>query len=400
MRILHTSDWHLGRNFGPLSLLDDQQKFLEWMLDVVRSERVDLVVVAGDLFDRPVAPNDAIALFRSTLRQLQSLNVRVAAITGNHDGPERVANYHDLLDASGVVLRGGYSQVGEVITLDFADGPLDIVPLPYLDPQMAPDPHGAAETTGDSGDDGERATGDAYQRLIQRTHESVLRDAIAAVVPQLTAGRRSLAIAHAFVLGSKTSESEKKLTVGGHGEVAADLFDAFSYTALGHLHRPQVVAGRDTVRYSGTPLSYSFSEDHPKSLTMVDMAADGACSCEQVRVPVGRGVLTVTGTMEELLGAKPSSRDREAFVRVILTDRGVVLDAKQRLSSLYPFLVDIIPQPEGVVDGAVVTVVDAVRLSPMAVTELFWKASDGGDPLPEERALLTTALTDAERSLA
>ena len=329
-------------------------------------------------------------LFRSTLRQLQSLNVRVAAITGNHDGPERVANYHDLLDASGVVLRGGYSQVGEVITLDFADGPLDIVPLPYLDPQMAPDSHGAAETTGDSGDDGERATGDAYQRLIQRTHESVLRDAIAAVVPQLTAGRRSLAIAHAFVLGSKTSESEKKLTVGGHGEVAADLFDAFSYTALGHLHRPQDVGG-PTVRYSGTPLRYSFSEDHPKSITIVDLAPDGTATIEHVPVPVGREVHTVTGSIDELLaGSAPG--DDQCFARVILTDPGVVLDAKARLSQRWPGVVEIEQRPTGAVVEDPEDAVGRRTLSHEELLVAFWRAATTEDPSVDELAVMTSEL--------
>jgi exonuclease SbcD len=151
MRILHTSDWHLGRTLGPVSFLADQQAFMDWMLGQVAERSIDLVVIAGDIFDRPVAPNNALVLFRTVLRELQSRKVQVAVITGNHDGPDRVANYHDLLDASGVYLRGGYTQIGEVIALEFADGPLDLVPLPFLDPQMAPDRDDDDEAPGDAG---------------------------------------------------------------------------------------------------------------------------------------------------------------------------------------------------------------------------------------------------------
>ncbi len=402
MRILHTSDWHLGRSLGPVSFLDDQAVFVDWLLEQVDNRGIELVVIAGDIFDRPVAPNDALVLFRHALRSLQSRQVQVAVITGNHDGPERVANYHDLLDGSGVFLRGGYTQIGEVIALQFADGPLDLVPLPFLDPQMAPDSDddadGAArEAVGaDAADDTAGAADAAYERLMRRTHHSVLHDAITAALPNLTSGRRSLAVSHAYVAGASTSESERKLTVGGTGTVEASLFEPFSYTALGHLHRPQKVAGSDTVRYSGTPLAYSFSEDHPKSITIVDMAADGSCVVEEVRVTVGRPVLTVTGKIDDLLRAEPSAKDRNALVRVVLTDRGVVLDAKQRLSAVYPSVVEIILQPDGVAEGMVVAAIDGPRLTAIEATVAFWNDSVGSAPSEVESTILNAAIAKAE----
>lgn len=403
MRILHTSDWHLGRTFGPISLLDDQRAFVSWMIEEVRRRSVDLVVIAGDVFDRPVAPNEALVLFRETLRSLQDLGVRAAVITGNHDGPDRVANYHDLLDASGVYLRGGYTQVGEVITLEFDDGPLDLVPLPFLDPLLAPDEHGGdaelapTTTTGDVEPNGE--TGNAvYERLLRRTHESVLAEAIASAASRIVPGRRSLAVSHAYVTGATTSDSERKLTVGGHGDVAAELFAPFSYTALGHLHRPQNVGGVDTIRYSGTPLAYSFSEQHVKSITVVDMSAAGTCTIEEVVVPVGRGVHDVVGPIDELLRAEPAEQVRDGFVRAILTDRGVVLDAKKRLAAVYPFVVEIILRPEGKdIDGILGQPFDTTRMSVIEATETFWRESDGDDPSPAEHALLRAAVGAAEQ---
>ena len=268
------------------------------LIGQVGDRQVDLVVLAGDVFDRAVAPNEAIAHFRSVLTRIVEAGAKVAAITGNHDGADRVGAYHDLLDASGVYLRGGYTGLGEVVTLEFADGPLDLVLLPFLDPQAAPDDLGSGEEA-DPALDAEDVVEGAYRRRMRRSHESVLRDAIELVVPQLGAGR-SIAVSHAFVAGGQASDSERDLLVGGSAVVPAEVFAPFSYTALGHLHRPQDVGG-PTVRYSGTPLRYSFSEDHPKSITIVDLAPDGTATVEHVPVPVGREVRTVTGSIDELL---------------------------------------------------------------------------------------------------
>lgn len=407
MRILHTSDWHLGRTFGPVSLEADQQAFVGWLLDEVVRQRVDLVVIAGDIYDRAVAPTDAVVLFRHALKSLQERGVRVAVITGNHDGADRVAAYHDLLDGSGVYLRGGYSQIGEVIALEFADGPLDLVLLPFLDPQAAPTElaevgaiASAADAVDDAADDAADDVDAAFEKLLRRTHESVLRAAIEAAGAHLVPGRRSLAVSHAYVAGASTSDSERKLTIGGTGTVDAALFAPFSYTALGHLHRPQRVAGSDTIRYSGTPLAYSFSEDHPKSITVVEMAPDGSCTVEEVRVTVGRAVSTIAGKIDELLSRQPTSRERDALIRVILTDRGVVLDAKQRLSTVYPNIVEIIPQPEGVVEGEAIAMVGVGKKSAFEVAEEFWLASDGAEPSVEEHALLGAAIAKAEEVTA
>lgn len=153
MRILHTSDWHFGRAFGGVSLAGDQAAFVDWLVDVCRDERVELVVVAGDVFDRAIAPTDAVALFRDALRRLRDTGALVAVITGNHDGADRVASYGGLLDLSGVFVRGGYLALGEVITLPAADGPLDLVMLPFLDPQAAPHTLPTGDDTDDATDD-------------------------------------------------------------------------------------------------------------------------------------------------------------------------------------------------------------------------------------------------------
>jgi exonuclease SbcD len=385
MRILHTSDWHLGRSFGSVSLSSEQERFCEMLVEMVDSEGLDLVVIAGDIYDRAIAPTESIELFRETVRRIHATGTTIAAISGNHDGADRVSPYDDLLDASGVYIRGGYEGVGRVVRHEFADGPLDLVLLPFLDPQGAPD------QLGQSSDNS------PMERRRRRTHHEVLEAAIDLAIPSLSSPR-SLAVAHAFVTGGSTSESERQLEVGGTGEVSANLFNRFSYTALGHLHRPQHIA-RETVRYSGTPMPYSYSEDHQKSVTIIDLDVAGSSTVSTIDINVSRGVRTVTGTIEELIEPSRHPEAHDHFVRAIVTNRETVLDAKAKLETIYPYVTEVLLQPA----GGTLTTIDGPRISvnelqPLdAVTE-FWTDLEGGPPEGELLDILTSAVDTALRS--
>ena len=390
MRIVHTSDWHLGRSFGPVSLHDDQVAFCTEFIGIVKDQKADLVVIAGDIFDRAVAPTESIELFRTTLRDLRSLDVIVAVISGNHDGADRLSPYDDLLDGSGVYVRGGYEGVGRVLSLEFDDGPLDLVLLPFLNPMAAPD------------DDPDRTVEEKLERSVRRTHHEVLADAIEKARPELRAPR-SVAVAHAFVIGGDRPEdrphestSERVLEVGGHGAVDASVFEGFSYTALGHLHRPQKV-GRETIRYCGTPLPYSFSEDHQKSVTVVDMDADGAVEITDVNLKAGRKVYSMIGTMDELLaeGTHPEAVDR--FVRATVTDPGVVLNAKSRLEERYPLIIEVQLQSSGLAATAGTRPkVLPDRLDPLETVVAFWTEREHSEPDDAHRRLLAAAVEAAK----
>jgi len=395
MRILHTSDWHLGRYFGPESLLPDQTAFVDWFIGQVAEHDADLVIIAGDVFDRAVPPTEAITLYTSTLRRLVAAGVKVAIIAGNHDGPERLALYDSLLDLSGVFVRGGYANIGEVVTLEMSDGPLDLVLLPFLEPQAAPDALASVvDEPADEAGEGESDTESAARRRQRRTHESVLAAAIAAVAPGLSAPR-SIAVAHAFVTGGTASDSERQLSVGGTSTVSGDLFAPFSYTALGHLHTPQPI-GSPTLRYSGTPLAYSFSETAAKSITVVDMSASGECVVSTVPVPVGRAAITVTGRIDELLDGEATTEQASSWVRAILTDPGVVLDAKSRLQTKFPFVVEVELRPEGVSVGADgVPVADVRALTAEQAVATFWEEAQGAPPSEAETEWLYRALAAA-----
>ncbi|CAN5799381.1 exonuclease SbcCD subunit D [soil metagenome] len=383
MRMLHTSDWHLGRQFGQVSLADEHESFVAWMLDVVHQERIDLVVVAGDVYDRAIPPVESVTLLRQALTTLAGSGVRVVAIAGNHDSAERVAASDGLTDAAGIFIRGGYGRVGDVITLPFADGPLDVVAVPYLDPLMAP-----PSTVGD----GETAPDGAARRP---THQTVLRQALSH--PRPLGASRSVAVAHAFVAGATETDSERALTVGDTGRVATTTFDGFSYVALGRLHRPQVVGGDPTRRYCGSPLPFSFSETHAKEVVVVDLDAAGRATITSLPVPVGRPVATITGGIDELLMHPRHTDVEQHFVRAVVTDSGPVLDAKARLLHRYPYVTEIVlPTPSGRRAGHDGDVVRArTALAPIDATTAFWGDVTGAEPTDVERRLLESLLAAA-----
>lgn len=356
MKILHTSDWHLGRSFGSVSLHETQVEFCDWLLKLAVSEKVELLVVAGDLYDRSIPPQESVVLWRETLKSFHMAGIAVVAIAGNHDGADRVAAFDGLTDEARIYVRGGYGRAGEILTLNVSDGPLDIALVPFLDPQLAPPEWKAELAEADS----------------KPTHESVLRMALDRARTSSQAGR-SLAVVHAFVGGSTTAESERQLTVGNTDQVAADVLDGFSYVALGHLHTPQKIAGSDTIRYSGTPIAYSFSETGAKSVVLLDMSSNGACSVEAVPVPVGRGVITLTGTIDELLAPDSHPEAAELYVKAVLTDKAYVVDAKSRLLEVYPYCTDVVMKMAGT--STAIGPNDEIRsaLSPQDAAEKFWE---------------------------
>lgn len=321
MRILHTSDWHLGRSFGDHRLLDQQALFIDWLVDLVRHEEIDLVTIAGDLYDRSVPPADAVELFHSALARLLAAGADVAAIAGNHDSAERLGSIDGLL-TSGLLLRGGYKRAADVDIRTYADGPLAIVAVPYLDPVFAP-----IDTSDETLDPTTRPS-----------HETVLRRTLATARDRITPGVRSLAIAHAFVTGAEPSESERTLAVGDAGMVSSSVFNGFDYTALGHLHRAQIVGGDERVRYSGAPLAYSFGETSQKEVVLIELDADGDARSKPIPIDVGRSVATVKGTLDELLAATGNDLD---WIRVELTNTHPVADAHRRLRDHFPHLVEI-----------------------------------------------------------
>jgi exonuclease SbcD len=401
VRILHTSDWHLGRVFGGHSLLADQERVIDRLVEIVRSERVQVVAVAGDIYDRAVPPAEAVALFRTALVRLRGAGAAVVAIAGNHDSPDRLAAYDGLTDLAGVHVRGGYRRAAQVVEVEAGGETLAVVPVPFLDPVLVPVGATPRERVGGEtvvggtvkGETGETVEGDTGETVEGRpTHTSVLVSHLERVRP-LVAGRASLVVAHAFVAGGVGSESERDVTVGGADIVPTGVFAGFSYVALGHLHTPQRMGSR--VRYSGSPLAYSFSETAPKQVVLVDIPRQGRPAVHDVAVEVGRPVATITGRIADLLTDRAHERVRAHWVRARLTDPGYVLDAKRRLAERFPYVVQVELDPSSTADPSSAEPRFGPRRSPVQLAAEFWAATQGAPPDRDEQELLAQAIAHA-----
>ena len=315
MRFLHLSDLHLGKRVCEFSMLDDQRYILEEILSLLDTRPVDAVLLAGDLYDKPVPPAEAVRLLDWFLTELADRKLPVFAISGNHDSAERVAFGAHLLAGSQVYVSPVFEGAPAPITLTDAYGPVDIYLLPFLKPAMVRPIYP---------DEPIESYSDALGCVLRRCAPDP--------------ARRSVLVAHQFVAGAAACESEEP-SVGGLDCVDAALFDGFDYVALGHLHSPQKV-GRDTLRYCGTPLKYSFSEAHQhKSAAFVELGP-------KWEVTLTTAPLTPKHDLRELRGSYMELTDRRSYagtatddyLHITLTDEQDVPDALARLRVIYPNL--------------------------------------------------------------
>ncbi len=316
MRFLHSADWHLGRVYHGVSLLEDQAHVLQQFVRIAADTRPDAILLAGDIYDRSVPPAEAVRLLDRVLSELiLELKIPVVMIAGNHDGPDRLAFGSGLLQRAGLTVRGPVEMDAAPLVLRDAHGEVAVHALPYAEPALV---------RSACGDD---AIADHHAALAAQT---------AAVRAAHVPARRSVVVAHAFVQGGAESESERPLSVGGTGAVGAGVFDGFDYVALGHLHRPQAIGG-GRIQYSGSPLKYSFAEaDHAKSVNLVDMDAEGNCAVERIALVPRCDLRILEGELAALVAAAAADPARDDYVLARLTDHGALLDAMGKLRSAYP----------------------------------------------------------------
>jgi DNA repair protein SbcD/Mre11 len=320
MRFIHTGDWHLGKLLRDRSLTDDQQFALAGLVDLAESVQADAVVVSGDVFDRAVPPVPAVGLLDEVLGELTlGLGVPVIMIAGNHDSPVRLQYLGGLVGQVGLHVVGEVGPEPRGVAVTGRDG-VDVVfwPLAYTDPETARGALGRADI---------------------HTHAAVLAAHLESVRERTDDSARHVVIAHAFVSGALSCESERPLTVGGTGEVPADLFAGFDYVALGHLHRPQRAG--EHLQYAGSLLKYSFDEaDHHKSVSVVELGTGGPPVIEQRQLPVRRDLRRVSGTFAEVM-EHPDDSLREAYLEVVLTGGEAILDPMERLRAVYPNILSL-----------------------------------------------------------
>ena len=350
MRILHTADWHLGRLFYNEHLTMDQAHVLDHQFfPLLKEEQIDLVVLSGDVFDRSVPPIEAIELWDSVLHRLAfTEKIPMVAISGNHDSGPRLAMGRSAWETHGIHLLGHAHQGINPISFQDGHGQLDVWALPYgevRDMQSALNRQGVVNSDNSSykGNDEISVVGTAECALGVDTNKYnwTIADAYehwSYYAKRCSKGHRSLCMAHAFVAGGAESESERPLLVGGSGQVPTTVFKDFTYTALGHLHRPQRIGG-DHIRYSGSLLTYSFDEvGYSKSFTIVDIDGKGATTISEIPIVGRRQFVSLTGYFDDLLADESlHTRHHNDYVEVRLLDTAPVVDGMRRLRKVFPY---------------------------------------------------------------
>ena len=347
MRFLHTADWHLGRIFYGQYLTDDQAHVLEnQFFSILKDEKIDGILLAGDVFDRAVPPIEAIELWDSIITRLaMDYKVPLFVVSGNHDGAERLEVGRSMLSQSGIHIWGSPHHALQPFEFEGADGKVAICPMPFSEPRRIGDALGLSPNESkpvdiDMTEDSLFSYVDTNKQetvsLNLHNYDQMYQAWSNHLRNQVPKGMRSIAISHAFVMGGDVGGSERTLSIGGSEQVSPQVFKDFHYTALGHLHGPQRM-GADYIRYSGSPLKYSFDEHtQKKSFTIIDMDAKGNVDISTIPVEAKRDVVILGGYFEDLLNNKElQAKHKDDYVQARLLDTMPIMDGMAKLRQVY-----------------------------------------------------------------
>ena len=371
MKLIHLSDLHLGKRVNEFSMLEDQKDILNKIIAVIEEEQPDAVLIAGDVYDKSVPSAEAVELFDEFLVQLANTKTQVFIISGNHDSAERLAFANRLIDASGIHLAPVYR--GEVAPFSFKDeyGTVDLYMLPFVKPANVRRFFPEEEI---------------------RSYEDALEAAICAM--QVNEKNRSILLTHQFVTGALVSDSED-LSVGGTDQVSAEVFKAFDYVALGHLHRPQNV--KENIRYCGTPLKYSFSEvNDVKSVTIAELKEKGSLSVWEIPLAPLHEMKEIKGNYTDLTfkgyyDAHPELKD--SYLHITLTDEEDVPDAAAKLRVIYPLLMKLDYDNTRTRNQQRVTALSEVeKKTPMELFDAFFEMQNGQTMSAEQKQYVETLI--------
>ena len=347
MRFLHTADWHLGRIFYGQYLTDDQAYVLEHQFfTILKEEKIDGILLAGDVFDRAVPPIEAIELWDSIITRLaMDYKVPLFVVSGNHDGAERLEVGRSMLSESGIHIWGSPHHALQPFEFEGFDGKVAICPMPFSEPRRIGDALGLNSSESkpvdtDMTDDTLFSYVDDKDQeavaLNLHNYDQMYQAWSDYLYKQVPKQMRSIAISHAFVMGGEVGGSERTLSVGGSEQVSPHVFKNFHYTALGHLHGPQRM-GADHIRYSGSPLKYSFDEQgQKKSFTIIDMDTKGKVDISTIPVEAKRDVVILEGYFEDLLNNKVlQTKHKDDYVQARLLDTMPIMDGMAKLRQVY-----------------------------------------------------------------
>ncbi|MET3574918.1 exonuclease SbcCD subunit D [Bhargavaea ullalensis] len=375
MKFFHTADWHLGKIVQGVHMTDDQRFVLEQFVEAARQERPDAIVIAGDLYDRAVPPTDAVRLLDDVLSEIVlGLGIPVIAVAGNHDSPNRLHFGSGFMRQKGYFITGLLERGGQPVILSDADGEVHFHCIPFADPSIARGVYEKEDVTG---------------------HDAAMGCIVEDISNSMDSRARHVFVGHAFVTPGaepeeNTSTSERPLSVGGAEYVDAGRFAPFHYTALGHLHRAHSV-GSGTVRYSGSPLKYSISEEsHQKGFLSVELDGDGEVKVEHRTLTPRRDMRTVEGTLAQLLEMPPS----EDYVFVRLLDRAPVLYPMERIRTVFPNALHIERVMPIHRESAVRSKGSLTEMDDLTMFRAFFEEVEGGTPDAESEELFREMLDD------
>ena len=316
MKFIHTSDWHLGRQFHNVSLLDDQQAVLDQLIQYVEDNPVDAVVVAGDIYDRSVPPTIAIELLNKVVKRIcGELNTPMILISGNHDGAERLGFGSEQMKNAGLHIISNFEDMLTPVVIETESaGQVAFYGMPYNDPEQVRF---------------------AYQEPVS-THDQAHKLLAEKITEQFQPEQRNVLVSHCFVDGAIGSESERPLSIGGSDRVSHEHFLNFDYVALGHLHQPQK-KGEEYIRYSGSLMKYSFGEQNQKKgFTLVEIDQNGFVSAEHIDLAASHEMRIVEGELEQVIEQGKTDPKNEDYLLVRLMDKHAILNPMEKLRTVYP----------------------------------------------------------------
>lgn len=379
MKLIHTSDLHIGKMVNEFSMLKDQEFVLKQMIDIAKEERADALLIAGDIYDRNIPPSDAVAIFDQFVSELIKEGILVLLISGNHDSPERLSFASSILEKKGFYIAGVYDGTVKSVTLTDEYGKLNMHLIPYVKPPIT-------------------------KHLLENDEIVTYENSVKAILDTIPLDKkeRNILVTHYFItnlgIEPECSDSETRISVGGTDNIDVSLFDDFDYVALGHIHGPQRI-GRETVRYAGSPLKYSFSEVfHKKSLTVLEIKEKGDINISMREIKPLHDVRKIKGQLEDLMSKEVySMADTMDYLQVTLTNQEELVDPIGTLRSIYPNVMQLILEKNIRAQDSTTTKIDHMKSkSTLEIYKEFYESVTERDFDMERNLVMTMAIDDIE----
>lgn len=379
MKLLHTSDWHIGKLVQGQHMTMDQAYILDQFLAYLENDKPDVILIAGDIYDRSIPPVEATVLLDRILSEIVlNLKIPVLVISGNHDSPDRLGFGQGMLESCGLHIRTDLTRVTTPVTLNDLEGPVDFYLIPYMEVALVRH---------------------YYDDPTIKCHDDAMRRILSDIKKVMNPKRRNVCLAHAYLMGADKDrdESVRPLSIGGTEFVDASLFEPFDYVALGHLHRPQRVM-YDKIRYAGSLLKYSFGEaNQEKGMYLVELQKDQLLTCHQIKLPILRDMRVIKGPLEELVSMEVvRASNPQDYIQALLTDSGELVDPLQVLRSVYPNLLGMMRERDNQVlnDQAGVAARDFAKMEPLRLFEDFYEAIAGQSMSVDSKDKLVELMAD------